>query len=570
MDPRTAAHVLARIGALLELQGVDHFRARAYGQAADAVRALVVDDIAPLYRSGALAELRGVGPATLAVLGELATSGESSLLERLRAETPESLLGLLRVPGLGGSKVALLHRELGITSLDDLEGAARDGRLARVRGFGPKTVQRVLRGIAVVRGEAGRLLYRDGVAEGDRVAAALAPHPDVARVELAGELRRVAPVVSRISLAVAGAGAADPAVIAHDAARLPGVVGVEALAPAAVRLRFVDGAEADVHCATRGAFVAAWWRATGTAEHVAAVVARAVRRGVDLDALEPSDEPALYAAAGLPWIPPELREGMGEVEAAAGPGLPPLLEASDVRGVLHCHSTYSDGNATIAEMAAAARDRGWSYLGISDHSAAAFYAGGLKPDDVRRQHDEIDALNERLGATFRVLKGTEADILADGALDYGADLLDRFDYVIGSIHSRFTMDRDTMTARVLAAMDDPHLTILAHPTGRLLLMREPYAIDLEAVIAKAAETGVVLELNADPRRLDLDWRWCRVARDAGVTLEIGPDAHSPSGLDHVDLGVRLARKAWVGPAQLLNAWPADAVLARARARRAAT
>ena len=233
----------------------------------------------------------------------------------------------------------------------------------------------------------------------------------------------------------------------------------------------------------------------------------------------------MFAALDLEPIPPEMREGMGEIEAAARRELPNLVTFDDIRGVLHCHSDYSDGTATIEEMATAAKERGWDYIGISDHSESAFYAGGLKRDKLLRQQEEIDRLNARMNG-FRILKGIEADILADGRLDYDAEILDSFDYVIGSIHSRFSMDGDAMTKRVLAALDDPHLTILAHPTGRLLLTREPYAINIEAVLEKAAQVGVAVELNADPHRLDLDWRYCRQAKELGVTIEIGPDAHS--------------------------------------------
>ena len=276
-------------------------------------------------------------------------------------------------------------------------------------------------------------------------------------------------------------------------------------------------------------------------------------------------EDALFDALGLQRIPAELREGMGEIEAAARKELPNLLVFEDLRGVLHCHSDYSDGAATIEELALAAKERGWDYIGISDHSESAFYAGGLKRDKLQRQHEEIDELNARL-KPFRVLKGIEADILADGRVDYDAQILEMFDYVIGSIHSRFSMEGDAMTKRVLTAMDDPHLTILAHPTGRLLLSREPYALDVEAVLEKAVEVGVAVELNADPHRLDLDWRYCRQAKEMGVTIEIGPDAHSTPGLDNVHFGIGLARKAWLEAGEILNTRSADDVIAFARKR----
>jgi DNA polymerase (family 10) len=260
-----------------------------------------------------------------------------------------------------------------------------------------------------------------------------------------------------------------------------------------------------------------------------------------------------------------MREGLGELDAVRH-GLPRLVTAANVRGILHCHSTYSDGVASIAELAQAAIARGWTYLGISDHSQSAFYAGGLSPSAIARQHDEIDDLNATLG-DFTILKGIEADIRPNGDLDYDDATLDRFDYVIGSVHSQFRMSEDAMTARILTALENPRLTILGHPTGRLLLAREPYAVDVQAIIEKAADTGAAIELNADPRRLDLDWRFLRQAKERGVTIEIGPDAHSIGGLDNVAIGVGIARKAWLEADDILNARSADDVLAFASARR---
>jgi DNA polymerase (family 10) len=268
----------------------------------------------------------------------------------------------------------------------------------------------------------------------------------------------------------------------------------------------------------------------------------------------------------LSEIPAELREGHGEIEAAAAGNLPQLLAWEDITGILHCHTTYSDGGSTIEEMADAARERGWKYLGVSDHSEAAFYAGGLKRDKLRQQHEEIDEINSRT-KDFRVLKGIEADILADGRVDYSDETLDAFDYVIGSVHSRFSMDGTAMTDRVLKAMDDPRLTILGHPTGRLLLTREPYAIDIGAVIEKAADTGTVIELNCDPHRLDLDWRHCRTAKDRGVPIEIGPDAHSERALDNVDIGIGIGRKAWLTANDVFNTRSADDIVTFAREKR---
>ncbi|MGH7530723.1 MAG: PHP domain-containing protein, partial [Gemmatimonadales bacterium] len=278
-------------------------------------------------------------------------------------------------------------------------------------------------------------------------------------------------------------------------------------------------------------------------------------------------EESVYRTLGLPWIPPELREGTGEVEAAAAGALPHLVAADDLKGFLHCHSDYSDGSTTIAEWAQACRAAGYAWMGITDHGEASPYAGGLRAADIERQHAEIDAVN-RGGGDFQVLKGVEADILADGSLDYGPAVLDRFDFVIASVHTRFAMNEAAMTERVLRALDDPHTTILGHPTGRLLLSRDPYAIDLDRVFERAATRGVAIEVNADPHRLDLDWRLVRRARDAGVAISLGADAQSVAGMSHVGLGLGVARKGWLTADDLLNTRDAQGFLAHARRHRA--
>jgi DNA polymerase (family 10) len=574
MDPRTVAHVLTQIGDLLELHGENRFKSGAYRNAARAVATLDTDDLRALVRSGAIAQLAGVGPATLAVISELVDTGESSYFEQLREDTPEGLLEMLRVPGLGTSKIHAIHEGLGIDTVHELEQAARDGRLAALPRFGEKTAEKILRGIAYLKETSAYVLYPHALAEAQRLLAAVLRHPGVERAEIAGSLRRRREVIRDIDIVAACREA--PVEVAASFARLPAVRDAVGVGGRSVSIRFVDGTLLDLHCAAPDEFAVALWRATGSAEHERAIRERAAARGLvlvedalrDADgrALRLGDEPALYDAVGLPYIEPELREGRGEVDAAARRALPGLITPRDIRGVLHCHSRYSDGKATIAEMAAAAKARGWSYLGISDHSQSAFYAGGLTRDAVLAQHEEIDRVNEELPG-FRVLKGIEADILADGRIDYEPELLDRFDFVIASVHSRFAMERAAMTERVLRALDDPHVTVLGHPTGRLLLTREAYAIDMEAVMAKAAEVGVAVELNADPHRLDLDWRSCREAKRLGCTIEIGPDAHSTGGLDNVEIGVGIARKGWLEPADVLNTMDADAVAARARRRR---
>jgi DNA polymerase (family 10) len=572
MDSRTAAHVLSRIADHLDLRGENQFKVKAYRGAARALLAVATDDLAPILRSGELARVRGLGPATLAVVRDLVEHGESRYLEELREDTPEGLLELARVPGLSQQKVQLLHRELGIVSIEELEEAARDGRLTKVKGLGPKTAQKILKSIEFMRSARPLRLYVHSVAEGDALLAAVRSHPDVVRAEIAGSLRRRVEVVGDVDIVAACRGL--PTDVAQSFARLPGLKSAEGDG-ASVRVQFMDGLSLDLHCVPEHAFGMALARATGSSAHVEQLDAALAGAGVSREGdtlrrgsafLRADDEAKVYEAAEVPWIVPELREGHGEIEAARAGKLPTLIETGDIRGALHCHTTYSDGKHSVAEMAEAAQALGWSYLGISDHSQAAFYASGVAREVMLEQHDEIDAVNATLSG-FRVLKGVEADILADGRLDYDEELLDRFDYVIASIHSRFRMDGDAMTQRVLRAMDDPHMTILAHPTGRLLLSREPYALDLDAVFEKAAATGIAIEINADPHRLDLDWRHVRRARELGVTFAVGPDAHSRRSLEWVNLGVSMARKGWLRRDQVLNTGETDAVLAFARRRR---
>lgn len=575
MDSRTAAHVLSQIAGFLELRGESRFKAGAYQKAARALIASPADDLGPALRSGALAKLPGIGPATLGVLRDLVQTGESSYLEQLRADTPEGLLEMLRVPGLGTAKIHLIHETLGVQSIAELEEAAHDGRLASLPRFGEKTAEKILKGITFMRSSGALMLLPQALGEARSLLDAVRAHPGVVRADVAGSVRRHLEVILDIDIVAASA---EPQRVAASVAHAPGVRQVVGGGDTTIAVRYADGTQLHLFCVPAERYGAALFRATGSQQHVQLVSARLAAKGLTLDGdmlldrdghgIEVADEETLYRHAGLAWIPPEVREATDEVEAAASNGLPALLEAADLQGVLHCHSDFSDGKATIEEMARAAMARGWSYIGISDHSQSAFYAGGLKPDALRRQHEEIDRVNGALaGDNFRVLKGIEADILEDGRVDYGAPLLDSFDYVIGSVHSRFSMDERRMTQRILAALDDPHLTILGHPTGRLLLTREPYPVDMDAVLGKAAANGVAVELNADPHRLDIDWRLLQQARALGVTIEIGPDAHSVRGLEYTDLGVGMARKGWIERGDVLNARSADEVLAFARARR---
>lgn len=569
MDSRAAAHVLAEIATLRQLRGEDEAEAARFDAASKQLGAQPTRALRDALRDIAFTDdVRNV-------LDELIAEGDSSLLDDLREETPEGLQEMLRVPGLGPTTIHRVHAGLGVETLQELEDAVRDGRLAALPRFGPRLVERVRNGIAQLRATGAAVLLPHADAEAARLLHEIAAHDGVSRVMVSGTVRRRIETVNELALVVECT--MQPIAVAAALTHLRGVQRVVGGGTRVISLHFADATTATLHCVHPTQFTIALHRTTGSSEHVRDVMQRLTDRRfrvVDDEVRDSTgavvplaDEAALYALAGLPFIAPELREASGEIAAAETRALPALLEASDIRGVLHCHSLYSDGGFGISDLADAAMARGWSYLGISDHSRSALNAHGMSADAVQQQHDEIDAVNATLAGRFRVLKGVEADILPCGTVDFGAPLLDRFDYVIASVHTRFGMNSTQMTDRVLKAMDDPHVTIIGHPTGRLLLTREPYPIDLATILARAAQVGVAVELNADPHRLDLDWRWCRAARDAGVQVELGPDAHSIAGLDHVALGVSMARKGWLRAADVLNTRSADDVLTYARRRR---
>jgi len=572
MDKHAVAHVLEEIAAFLEFRGENVFKVRAFQNAARTVETFPGDLDAALT-SGELAATKGIGPATLDVVRECLASGRSGALETLRGEVPSGLVEMLRIGGMGVAKVRTVHEVLGIATLAELESAARDGRLAKLPRFGEKTAAKVLKGLEFLRRTSAFRLAHHAARQAEQLRGIIAALPGVVRVEVAGSVRRRCEVIRDVDLVVATI--AQPRELGERLVRGGVARAVIATDPAGITIRLTDDTTVDIYCTAPPQYGHALAWATGSAAHLALLGAHAASRGFALDAggltkdgaaVPCPDEETLFEALGLAWIPPELREGTDEIARAAAGPLPRLIERSDLRGLLHCHTTYSDGANSVAEMAEACRALGYAYLGITDHSEAAAYAGGLSAERVRLQHEEIDGWN-RASTGLRILKGIEADILADGRLDYAPDVLDSFDFVIGSVHSRFDLDERTMTERVLRAMADRHLTILGHPTGRLLLTRDPYAIDIHRVIARAAESGVAIEINGDPQRLDLDWRLCREARDAGVVISVSTDAHSLAGLANADLGVGIARKGWLEAKNILNTRDAEGFLEYAKARR---
>jgi DNA polymerase (family 10) len=568
VDRAAAALVLDEVAALLALEEAEPFRVGAYRTAAGALDHLD-QPLESALASGALADLPGIGRGMIGVLTELVETGRSRLHDRLREETPSGVVSLRTVPGLGPKRVRTVREELGIETLDELREAAEAGRIAALRGFGPATQKRILDGIPFVDASVGRRRQPQGQATADRVIRFLEglgalEVVGLRSVRLAGELRRGCETVDGIDvLAVAE----SPTELVEAFGSLP-LGPPERIDDERTRVRLADGAWLRLRCVPPDEAAVAWAYETGAVAHVAGLRDRADELGLRLDAaalwrgderIPLEDEAALYAALELEWVPPELREGRGEVAAAVEGRLPRLVEYDDLRGTFHCHTTWSDGRGTVAEMAEGALARGWRYLGIADHSPSAGYAGGLSVDALRRQQREIDAWNRSRGGELRLLKGVESDILRDGSLDYPDDVLAGCDYVLGSVHSGFRMDGAAMTRRIAAAVENPWLDILGHPTGRLLLTREPYAVDLGAVVDAAAGAGTAIEINGDPHRLDMDWRYWPRAKTRDVRCAVNPDAHSVADLGAVVYGVRMARKGGLEPEDVVNCWELERV-----------
>lgn len=574
MKRQVIVRVLRETGALLELRGENPFRVRAYENAAKAVLGLVEEPEERL-EAGTISEIAGIGPGLAAVIAEIVQTGASAQHEALKAQYPAGILELFRVPGLGTKRIRQVHEQLGVSSLADLERACHEGRVAALAGFGAKTEQKIAAALAQLERQGERHRIDEAERYGESLLGALRGAPGVERAELAGGLRRLAETIGDLDLVAAVPAAARATVTDAFLATVESEE-VLASAPDTVSLRLGGGFLVDLRLVEPADFTAALLRFTGSAEHLAALRRRAhdagltfdeqgnLRRGEDR--LPAADEGELYRHLGLHWIPPEMREGLDEVERAGAGPLPRLVETRDLRGTFHVHTSWSDGTASVEQMARAAAARGWEYLGIADHSRAAAYARGLQPDQVRQQWLEIDAWNAR-GEAPRLFKGTESDVLADGALDFPDDLLLGFDFVVVSVHSRFRMTREEMTARLVRAVSHPCATFLGHPTGRLLLARESYELDLDSVLEAAAANGVVPEVNANPRRLDLDWRPLRGWLGAGRLTSIHPDAHAPVGLDDVRFGVGVARKAGARAEDVLNTLPLDAIVARLGSRR---
>ena len=562
MDRKQAAQILAETAALMELAGENPFKVRAYENASRTIAGFP-ESLEDAIASGHLREARGIGDAILANVGELVATGRLVLHEELRSRFPPGLRECLGLPGLGLQKVRLLHESLGIDSLDALERACREGTIRKIKGFGDKSVERLLRGIAVRRAGAGAHRFPAAAAAAAELAAAIGATGLAARIEIAGSLRRRREIVRGVDLVLS---AGNFSAIRTAAASLSGVVEVLASSDASVRVRLAGGMAADLIAVSDEEFGSALLFATGSDAHLAGLDERSRGRGFTLErrGLFGSEsghraartEEEIYAALHLPWIAPELREGLGEIEAAADGRLPRLVEARDLKGLIHLHTTDSDGRDSLDAMVEAVRGAGYEYAAITDHSKTAAYARGLTEERMLLQRTRLRSLQQRLPG-LRLFHGTEADILADGSIDFGDPFLEGFDIVVASVHSRFGLGKDEQTRRLIRAVRNPMVSVLGHPSGRLLLSREPLSADWDSVLAAAAEAGCAIEINCNPERLDHHRRLCRQAAEAGILLSIGPDAHSVSEIGLVDLGVGVARKGWLSASSILNAKGAE-------------
>jgi DNA polymerase (family X) len=561
MTREKLAEVLEEIALLLELKNENPFKIRAYRQGAETVRGYD-GEIVELAIRKQLQGIKGIGEALRDKLHELASSGRLEFYENLRAEFPAGLFELFELQGIGPKKVKLLYDALGVASVADLKIACETGQVAALAGFGDKTQVKILEAISLKATFANRFLLGHISPLAAEILELLRLHPEVSRATTAGSFRRAKETVHDLDFLVA---TQQPALVCEDFTTLPQVASVIVCGETKASVRLKNGLQCDLRAVSNAQFPFALQYFTGSKEHNVTIRSLALKQGLSLNEygftsastkaveIPPGihEEADLYRCLGLDFIPPELRENRGEIEAAAAHKLPHLIELEQLRGTFHNHTTASDGQDTLAAMADEAIDLGLQYLGIADHSKASFQANGLTEERLLEQVETIAKLNTTY-ENFRLFAGSEVDILKDGSLDFPDEILAKLDYCVASVHASFTLPEDEMTRRICRAMENEHVTMLGHLTGRLLLKREPYAVNHAMIIDCAAETGTIIELNCSPQRLDMDWRWWKRARDKGVLTSINPDAHSTHGLHHLALGVRLARKGWVRKQDVLN------------------
>ena len=566
------AETFELIANMLEIKGEVIYKILAYRKAADSLVNLG-RDVNDVWREGKLTEIPGVGKAIAEKIDELLSTGKLDFLEKLSSEVPASLVDLLQVPDLGPKKVTLFWKQLGVTNMAELEAAAQSGKLRNLPGMGEKSEARILAGIAAVARRGDRIPLGKAWPFAQELIALLRSVPGVLAVETAGSLRRMRSTVGDLDILAA---AHNSAAVMQAFTSHPQVVHVSGQGETKASVEFEHNIRAQLWVHPPERFGTALQYATGSKDHNVRLRELALKKGLSLSehALQRTDgseilcatENEVYAALGLPWVPPELREDRGEVQAAMAGKLPHLIELDDIHAELHAHTTWSDGKLSVRELAEAARKRGMKVLAITDHSGSLGVAGGLKAEDLLRQREEIDAAQAEFGDTIRLLQGSEVEIRADGTLDFPDEVLERLDIVCASLHSSLRQPREQITARLLKVIQNPHVDMIGHPTGRLLPNREGADLDMDAVLAAAAKHGMALEINAHPSRLDLDDVYTRRAISMGIPIAINTDAHSASDLEMLHFGVATARRGWAEKKDVLNTWEEGKLLKLLRQR----
>jgi DNA polymerase (family 10) len=588
MTKSQIAEVLEEIATLLELKDENPFKIRAYANAARSLETFG-GNLSDLQDEEALAKIPGIGKAIAAKVKELGATGKLKYLEELRAEFPAAILELFSISGLGAKKIKALYEQLHISSIEQLREACESGRVAKLPGFGETTQTKICAAIEQRSKHSGYFQFGQIAAEAESLRRDLAAHPDALQVDVAGSYRRRREIVRDVDLVVA---TKKPAAITEFFIKHALVESIIAQGPTKTSVRLRSGIQCDLRVVSSAEYPFALNYFTGSKEHNIEMRSRALQHGWTLNeyrlaklppnpkskvragqaAKKPAkvpkvnEEADLYRALGLDFVPPELRENCGEFEAAEKHSLPRLLEPDNLRGTFHCHTVASDGHNTLEEMAAAAQELGLEYLGIAEHSKSSIQAHGIDAAKLRAQVAAIRKMNKKFDS-FRLFAGVECDILRDGKLDFDDEILSELDFAVASIHSVFNLSELEMTKRIISAMENPFITILAHPTGRLLLKRDPYQVDVPAVLEAAAATGTWIELNAAPKRLDLDWRWWPLAKEKGVKCVINPDAHRTERLQDLWFGVGIARKGWLTKPDVMNCLPLGKIESALQAKR---
>lgn len=550
---------LKHMAILMELKGENSFKVRAFRNACRALEANT-EDLKIVASENRLTNIKGIGEGIAKKIAEMVIEDKSTWLDNLQEEVPEDLVKMLEISGLGAKKIRIIYHELNISTIDALEKACHDNLVSQLPKFGQKMQENILKGLDSMRKHAGKYLYSFASYESEKILNYMQACPGITRIEIAGSLRRKKEITKDIDVLVI---APNPEEVMKYFVSYPEVLDVLGHGQKKSSIQITKGLQIDLRVVQENEFPFAWMYFTGSKEHNTEMRSIAKQKGLKLNeyglfnddkvSATCKKEKDVFAALGLSYVVPELRENLGEIELAKQGSIKPLVEIEDMQGIFHMHTKYSDGKDSVKKMAMQAIKMGYKYIGITDHSQSLTVANGMKPETVKKQFAEIESLNNDL-APFHIFKGIESDILANGDLDYDDELLAQFDFIIGSVHGNFKMSEVEMTKRVIRAIENPYITMLGHPTGRLLLKRESYAINIPEIIDAAVENNVVIEINAHPFRLDLDWRWGKLAAEKNLLTSINPDSHIFEGLEDIHYGVGIARKAWFEKERVVNTW----------------